>query len=347
MKIIPSILITLGTCLSACSVPDSPHPQGVPEITLDLDQTVQEKLFYSSFVDSIAYIPLETTEESLLGEIRDILITDSLIFVLPEERTSIYLFDHAGNFLRKIKKAGMGPGEYSVINQFSYNKKRKSLAIASHKIIEYDLFGNLKNEFTTPYHVSDLHLFDNGDFLLSRLDRIDKPDDIIIHTDNNGNIKRSLLKRNPHYRVNDTHYWEFITFDDQIRFISPQVENTLYTFGGDSLVPLLSFHILPEVPKDFWDKEPFLFEDHYCRTVYRENKNWIHLVFYSQSKFVRRILYQKKTHKYWIAKHVLNDMDDSILEKFFSSAENNTFVNSVKPPCDEDNPVLQILYLKE
>lgn len=58
-------------------------------------------------------IPLETTEESLIGEYDQILMADSLICVLDRVKSrSIFIFDEKGNFKCKIMKVGRGSGEY-------------------------------------------------------------------------------------------------------------------------------------------------------------------------------------------------------------------------------------------
>ena len=58
-------------------------------------------------------IPLETTEESLIGEYDRILMTDSVICVLDYSKSrSIFIFDGEGHFKSKIMKIGRGPGEY-------------------------------------------------------------------------------------------------------------------------------------------------------------------------------------------------------------------------------------------
>lgn len=58
-------------------------------------------------------IPLETTEESLIGEYDQLLMTDSLICVLDYSKSrSIFIFDGKGSFKCKIMKVGRGLGEY-------------------------------------------------------------------------------------------------------------------------------------------------------------------------------------------------------------------------------------------
>lgn len=90
----------------ACS-----HPKDYKGTIIDLDKNVQKEILFSSFVDLISYIPLETTDDCLIGKIHDIIISDSIIFVLNGEQNCVFFFNREGKFLRKIDKPGSEPGE--------------------------------------------------------------------------------------------------------------------------------------------------------------------------------------------------------------------------------------------
>ncbi len=345
-KLFYIILIFIGISFVACTKPISQAEQDV--IVLDLSANIQKEIRLSSFVDSITYIPMETCDESLIGQVKDILITDSFVFVLPDDRTSILIFSEEGKFVRKINKVGSGPGEYNVIDQFSYNERRQSIAVASYKIIEYDLYGNLKNEFESPFHISDLHLFDNGDYLLSRLGKIEDPEELVVLTDGEGNIKESLFKRNPEYKIWSTSFWELATYKDQVHFISPQIENNIYSYKNGRIACEFHFQVIPEIPSDFYQRKSGVLGlgEHFYRTLYRESESWVNLIFHSQTMGVRRILYNKGSGECRIGTEVVNDMDDRVLCHYCSSCDNNTFTNLVEPENENDNPVIQVLHLK-
>lgn len=52
----------------------------------------------------VNYIPLETTKESLFGEINQLLVTTEYFIVLDQNATAILFFDKAGKFHHKISK---------------------------------------------------------------------------------------------------------------------------------------------------------------------------------------------------------------------------------------------------
>ena len=125
MKFI-QVLLILGVwrSLNACQHTKKESLSQSIQIDLESEQ-VQDSLAFSLFVDSMTSIPLETTDDCLLDGIRDVIIKDTLLIVLSDDRDAVYFFNRQGKYLRKIARRGNGPGEYSFIVQMHYNKDRK------------------------------------------------------------------------------------------------------------------------------------------------------------------------------------------------------------------------------
>lgn len=69
--------------------------------------------FFTSEIDSVKYILLETSPESMLGEISQIFrMGDSLMVVDAYVGHSVSVFDLEGKFCYRIGDVGRGPGEY-------------------------------------------------------------------------------------------------------------------------------------------------------------------------------------------------------------------------------------------
>lgn len=62
-------------------------------------------------IESVEYVPLELTDESLIANILDITVTDEYIFVYSTRQDGVLQFDRKGHFLRRIAKTGNGPGK--------------------------------------------------------------------------------------------------------------------------------------------------------------------------------------------------------------------------------------------
>jgi hypothetical protein len=125
----------------------------------------------SDIVDSFKFIPLQTTDDCIIGKIDKIVFTDTSIYVLDAELSkSVFIFDRNGNFKVRINRLGRGPGEYVFLNDFAINTKEKTLELlADQKIIKLDLKGFFLSElrFKEPDPVEKFEIFDDGSYLIS------------------------------------------------------------------------------------------------------------------------------------------------------------------------------------
>lgn len=64
-------------------------------------------------IKHIEYVPLELTDDddSLVGHIQDIVLTEDYIYVLTLEEFKVFQFDRQGKYVRTITRQGNGPGE--------------------------------------------------------------------------------------------------------------------------------------------------------------------------------------------------------------------------------------------
>ena len=83
---------------------------------LKLPESGEDMLKISSFADTVVYIPLETTEISLIDNIKSLWMNDSVIII--QCRDKLLMFNINGKFIRQIGKKGLGPGEYKRLNSF-------------------------------------------------------------------------------------------------------------------------------------------------------------------------------------------------------------------------------------
>jgi hypothetical protein len=71
----------------------------------------------STFVESISYIPLETSNESLMVRVSEIIIKDTYIYAVDSEQKMVFIFDKNGKFVSKLARRGEGPDEYLSMQQ--------------------------------------------------------------------------------------------------------------------------------------------------------------------------------------------------------------------------------------
>jgi hypothetical protein len=93
----------------------------------------------SEIADSIEYIPLETSNESLIGDIfANKIYMGNHILYIPLQDQSIKIFNKKGEYINTFRKKGRGPGEYEFLAYLDINHTTGSTYIQGHrKIIEY------------------------------------------------------------------------------------------------------------------------------------------------------------------------------------------------------------------
>jgi hypothetical protein len=110
---------------------------------------------------SAEYIPLETTKESLFGDIEQLEVTKDRFIILDRSTNCILFFDRKGKFIGKIK--GGSKTDYSnVILDFTFNKWKKEVVffqgnLASRKFVYCNLDGQKIREL--PYDINNVPNF--------------------------------------------------------------------------------------------------------------------------------------------------------------------------------------------
>jgi len=109
---------------------------------IDLNKTGAEIQFSEVFA-SITPIILETTKNSLIGDVDKVFATDEYIIVLDAFiANALFLFKKDGTFLHKFGSRGNGPGEYSRIADFCYDNTTGTiymLDFSTNRINIYDI----------------------------------------------------------------------------------------------------------------------------------------------------------------------------------------------------------------
>jgi hypothetical protein len=114
--------ITLFVCISQLgysqrlpwrNVINRQQTQSIPAIEINPGRITYGEVKLSDMVKSIEYIPLETTDESLVGRIGSFDISDNYIVVSCFQAQQVFLFLRGGRFISRIGRQGQGAGEYS------------------------------------------------------------------------------------------------------------------------------------------------------------------------------------------------------------------------------------------
>lgn len=110
------------------------------------DQKIPENV-----IKEVKFIPLETKEDCLMGEIVKIISAKDKLYVLDRYNQKIFVFDKGGKYFQSIGRQGKGAGEYIKLNDFivdNYNSQIQILSTDQRKVLSYDLQdGTFINEF--------------------------------------------------------------------------------------------------------------------------------------------------------------------------------------------------------
>lgn len=112
----------------------------------------QKEIKLSEIASSVKYIPLETTAESLLDkDILDVTFAGNYLFVCDFK--NLLQFTPDGKFIRKIGKAGEGPGEYAQsILGVTYDEDAQQIFISDFrkgKVLVYSFEGKYLYDIET------------------------------------------------------------------------------------------------------------------------------------------------------------------------------------------------------
>lgn len=156
-------LLICGCLFTACGGGSSSSSSSVSSEMLVSDEGVTiipmdakpgDVLNLSEFAESIELIPLETTDDCLIGWMPEIIATEKYYYMISAvgyDFQKLYVFDKQGKFVRQISSRGLGGGEFIEVRDFdvigdSIIKMGDVLAIRSFNLEGKQLSSRMINE---------------------------------------------------------------------------------------------------------------------------------------------------------------------------------------------------------
>lgn len=193
---------------------------------------------FSEFVEAVEMIPLEFTDESILGEIKKVVLSEDFIFVMERFNSAgIYTFDRSGKFLYRIGSRGQGPEECADVDDFSINEKDRLIYIYDSVRKKVFVF-SFDNEFikTIPMDYSATNMeYQDGLFYLYREDaRYGVPLYSLVIKDINGDL---VEKYYPMSDLPKSHDCVFCKRENDILF-AQDMNDSVFVLSGEKLSPV-------------------------------------------------------------------------------------------------------------
>ena len=128
------------------------------------------RLDFDKLVDYIEYIPLETNNKSLLGNIDKLIIHSNRFYILDKNQArSVFIFDKKGNHINTIAAIGRGPKEYVSLGNMTVDKYNNEIVLlddSSYALLYYDLDGNFLRRDKIGIRMFDFARISKDDFIL-------------------------------------------------------------------------------------------------------------------------------------------------------------------------------------
>jgi hypothetical protein len=168
----------------------------------------------------IQYIPLETTKQNVLPEIKNIVFGKS--FFLTHSSANINMFRYNGQFVTKISREGRGPDEITVAHDVDINPKDEMIYLVDgwlQKFLVYNRDGKLMRSFKSPLKIAIRFRITNDGLLCYNNNSLAKTINSFILLDTLGKV----IKNYP-----NTYKWQ----DKTKRTVGYLHENLFYRFNN-------------------------------------------------------------------------------------------------------------------
>jgi hypothetical protein len=352
-------------------------------VIIRIDDNLVDNKFtdYNNLIDSIEIVKLETSKNSLIGNIRKTIYFNNKLYVDDISNSSIIIFNRNGSFVDKLSKRGKGPDEYIELRDFqiddsgnihvlTYNGIKTynpSLSLTNYIKFNYNKRGienNLGRSIQFIYNEKYLFTY-CGSFGLKEFAK--KKDFALICLDSNQNIVSKYLPVKYEYSAGHQH---FFYSNEKIYFTNTRGNDTIYQLQSNTLIP--KYYIdygknrLTENDMEKGRQELYMksLQNHLMgnnQDVYENNK---YLCFTtSYGNLMKQIIYNKNSKKIMVLNIGTKTLPFPTIriigcmgEKFYSIIEpwaiksstlNTPLINELKKINDYENPILIKFTIKE
>ena len=319
------LFIILSVCLLSCQYAGDSTKNSTIE-TIPVFSNYTTELPFSAFVDTIELIPLETTEENLIGEITRLIFNDGTYYIRSTnsmQNAKLFVFDENGKYLKKISKQGGGPEEYIEFKDFTMTIDNQVVIADYQKLLYFDSEGKFlhSNKINQSFSATELlstkendilvfltlpNLFQN--YLISKIDK-----------EGNQNFffnpgKEEALKCNFRtiwraFLATDSSFYLAYPFCDTIYSISPdlkKIASIYYIDYGDKKLP--NIPIDPEDDCLSWQKKLNRLDDYAERISTGIGDNFLYIGIMDKARKGYLSLYSKRSKKILTAQKLVDDM---------------------------------------
>lgn len=272
---------------------------------------------FSEVIKDAKYIPLETSENFLVGEIDKIAVYDSDYYILDRRLArSLYRFDANGKFLNKFGMLGRGPGEYLEATDFIVNSEGVIiLDHYGHNFLYYDHDGNYIKAIPFPYIIYQATNMPNDSLIFvttgdnRHIEEAHNYSFLILDPDMEMEIVASGLY--DEYKFNYNPGYRSFSYNDAVIYSAP-LDPVIYEINDRSIKEKYRINILESpLPENFkkeckGDFETFMdtyeTKHHFYMGKAVENDSWLLFLTNNRRSEINWNLYNKQTKNVYSSK---------------------------------------------
>lgn len=204
-------------------------------VRVDLNPFLGDKEFeFGDLVRSLRFIPLETTDASLLANIYKVVLTDRHVYVHDDFKGGgLVIFTSKGKFVRRISHGG-GPGELYQLSDMAYDPSTDRLLVYQHPfLLFYTSDGEYLEQKKLPFGFYNFQPIPGG-YVFKTIDGVGnhhlgaKQDYTLLVTDTTFRLRQAALPVAP----DKTHYGGYrylYDAEDGIR-VTGKFNDTIYCY---------------------------------------------------------------------------------------------------------------------
>ena len=198
---------------------------------------------------SYKLIPLETSEEFLIGHIERVIKCPGCYCILDKDNANVFIFEENGKFRCKLGNKGHARNEHLDAWSIAYDEKNEQIVmldLTGRRLLSYDLMGNLKKVASLFFLYQDIAFL--GDDILCKTGRAyNSFSDIIdlsrlVLTDKMG---KPIRKGFPitEMRRNGFSYGDKMTQYKDKAYFTDLIADTVWEVSGKEMAPILNLTV--------------------------------------------------------------------------------------------------------
>jgi len=269
---------------------------------------------YSDLFSSVVSVPLETTNESLVGEITKLEILGNGDFLIFDRiKSAILLFAPNGKFIRRIGRQGSGPEEYTSLDDVCYDSYNNQIILLDNSkgcFMRYSVDGQMVSQTKTGMFIGSFAVLDKDNLVvyLDYHDSSSNPADWYNFKviDKAGKVKAKFLKYDK--RTSFLHSCDnvFCSLDGKI-YSKQEFSSSVFSVSLDKFYPKYYFDFGKNQIPTKWITEDF---DNIADKIRKSNgKTYLSKVFFVKGKMMMNLVHN---HVYYLYSLNQNDCKSDV-----------------------------------